>query len=427
MDGSTLVFSFEMAEGEPRQAGKATMVRDRSRVDLPAGWSLEDLHPDLLALACLLQCQPFGGEVLEVPKPVSPAFAAAAFEGMDRVVVPVDPAQQPRQVEGRPALCFSGGVDSFAALAVLPERTQLFFLDRVRPDDATQPSRYTAAAAHHACDVLERDHGRRVWRIKTDLEFLRSPVGYPMHAANAVPAVLMAGELGLDAIAWGSVMEGGYGIGSEAFIDYAQRRDYRRTGAVFAAAGLPYLQSVVGVSEVGTTRIVASTPYAALAQSCVQGDVARPCLRCKKCFRKILLDRILAGEVIEDDLVDRLIASHQVRAYLANLPIYHENVLAYILARYDGEHPVMRLLAQRIGRRGQRFTWLERWYRPSLELLPARYRAEVAAGLRAYLRPTNRLQEVRIRRWSLERVTGSARRARVQEELIEALEAAVQA
>jgi hypothetical protein len=422
MDGTTLVFSFAMEEGEPKPAGNVTMVRDRAHVELPPGWSLDDLHPDLLALACLLLCQPFGGEVLEVPRPVSPPFAAAARKGMARTVTPVDPAQPPRRVEGVPALNFSGGVDSFAALAVLPAETELFFLERLVPEDAAQPSRYAGAAAHHACDVLEREHGRRVWRIKTDLEYLRSPIGFPLHVTNAVPAVLMADQLGLDAMAWGSVSESAYNLGSSRFVEYAERRDYRRLGAVFAAAGLPYLQAVAGVSEVGTTEIVRRSPYAGLAQSCVQGEVGRPCFGCKKCFRKALLERVLAGTPIEDELVDTLASSGQVRAYLATVPIKHENVIAFIMARYDGKHPVLKALKTCVHRPGRSMAWLERWYTPSLELVPERYRSAVEEGLNRYLQPTTRAQEETIRHWDLERASNSLRRRRRRQRLVAALE-----
>jgi hypothetical protein len=420
VDGATLVLSFAMAGGEPRPSGKVTMVRDQVRFGLPEGWSLDDLHPDLLALAGLLVCQPFSGGTLELPRAVSPAFATAARRGMSLELTPVDPVLEPRRGTGVPALCFSGGVDSLAALAVLPGRTELFFLDRVQPADVDHADVYESTAAHRACDAVERDHGRTVWRVASDLEYVRKPIGFPLHVSNALPAVLMADELGLDAVGWGTVSESAYGIGKAGYIEYATRRDYRRLGAVFAAAGLPYLQSVVGVSEVGTTRIVAQSRFAGLAQSCIRGQ-PEPCLSCKKCFRKVLLDRVIAGQPVEDAVVDGLLSSEAVRNYLSEEPIHHENVIAYILARYEGSHPAMRALDARVGRRGSHLSWMDGWYAPSAELMPERYRSEVRAGLERHLPTMDQADEEAMRGWDPQGDTGGLGRILAQRRLSRAL------
>ena len=41
----------------------------------PEEWSFDKLHPDVLALICLLIVQPFVGKRIEVPIPVSPYFS----------------------------------------------------------------------------------------------------------------------------------------------------------------------------------------------------------------------------------------------------------------------------------------------------------------------------------------------------------------
>jgi hypothetical protein len=317
-----------------------------------------------------------------------------------------------------PALHFSAGVDSFAALSVLPRRTELFFLDRVVPEGA-KAGLYKSDAAFHAMQVLHERHDRTVWRIPTDLEFLRSPVGFPLDISNAIPTVLMADHCRLNAQGWGTVLESGYRVGTRIYLDYAVNQDYIRHGTVFAAAGLPYLQSVVGVSEVGTTMIERRSPYAGLAQSCIRGLPGQPCLRCKKCFRKELLGRVLDDRPIEDELVDELLSSKEVRGYVTAAPIKHEDVVSYVMTRYRGSHPVMRHLRKRVVRRREPMEWLERWYPPSLDLLPAGYRDEVEEGLNQYLKPMTRRQGRRVRSWDLEPVLSSRRRQRARARLQE--------
>lgn len=417
MEEDALTFSFHTEEGEPKAVGDITMGQDSTRVCMPPGWSPDHVHPDLIGLATLLLCQPFTNRTVRLPIGVSPHFAQQVSAGMRRDVSPIDPGLSPREApsDGVPGLNFSGGVDSFAALAVLPANTQLFFLDRVKPEGTN--TMYTAAAVYHAIQVLEERHDRHVWRVPTDLEYLRTPVGFPMHISNAVPLVLLADRFRLNAQGWGTVLESAYRIGGSSFIDYTRLQHYKDHRLLFDAVGLPYVQSVAGVSEVGTTMIEARSPYAGLAQSCLRGQPGQPCLRCKKCFRKELLARVLDGRRIDDGLVDELLASKEVCKYVTSVPIKHENVVAYIMARYKGAHPAMRHLRSRVARRRDSLDWLARRYRPAADLLPETYRGEIEAALDRYMPPMTADDEERLRAWNIEDLLESRRRVRAHGKL----------
>src|SRR5215210_2618955 len=76
--------------GGPRPAhgtgGSMRLKRREASFALPAGWSLERLHPDVLALASAFLVIPFIRARLESARPVSPAFAAE-FERLTEIEV----------------------------------------------------------------------------------------------------------------------------------------------------------------------------------------------------------------------------------------------------------------------------------------------------------------------------------------------------
>jgi hypothetical protein len=299
------------------------------------------------------------------------------------VIGPVDPALVPREAPagGRPGLAFSAGVDSVAALTVLPEETVSYFLQRRDPPGAVR-SRLTVDAPTAACAELAA-MGREVRIVPTDLEHVRPRPGFPEHFASAVPALLCSDLDNLDAIAWGTIAEAAYRIGTMRFEPFLGRRVNARWHALFGEAGVPMLTPVVGVSEVGTAAICLDSPFGHLARSCVRGTAAAPCFRCWKCFRKGIVDAGHHGRWPEPALLDQQFHSHPVRSGLRDFPIKLEVVLTWALARYDGSHELLRLLARRVRAGVDDVDFLEGWYPPSVETWPARYRGPVAARLDA--------------------------------------------
>jgi hypothetical protein len=352
-------------------------------IDLPLEIADHPPHPDVHALALLLVVRPYSVAEVLLPEPVSVRFAKAVRRRLGLVIGPVDPALAPREAPagGRPGLAFSGGVDSVAALTVLPEETVSYFLQRRDPPGAVH-SHLTVDVPTAACGELAA-MGREVRIVATDLEHVRPRPGFPEHFANAVPALLCSELDRLDAISWGVVAESAYRIGKTHFERFFDRRVNSRWHSLFETARVPMLTPVLGVSEIGTTAICLDSPYGHLASSCVRGSLAGPCRRCWKCFRKGLLEAGHHGRWPDHDLLDQQFHAYTVRAALRPLPIKHEVGLTWALARYDGSHELLRLLARRVRAGVDDVDFLEGWYPPSVETWPARYRGPVAARLDA--------------------------------------------
>jgi hypothetical protein len=396
-EGRRLSFVLTPADDDPTERPAARMVAHRAEVVLPE--EIPAPHPDLVALAALLVGGGFVGRTLTVDQPVSAQFAAAVLASSGTEVGPVgDVAPRTPPAGGRPGLCFSGGVDSTAALSVLPAETELFFLERIPQPGKDWTSMYRKEAALESCRAARED-GWTVHAVQTDVEYLRDPVGFPVDLSNGLPAVLLADARGLDALTWGTIAESAYRLGGAAYDDYGTRAAYTRFAAIFAAVGLPILNVVAGVSEVGTSLIVLNSPHGSAAQSCMRGGVGAPCRRCWKCFRKSLLDASFTGAWPDDTELDRMFTLKEPRKFLHKVPVKHEDVLTFLTSKYTGSHPLMLALRRRVGGDRVDVDWLTRYYRPSLDLLPEKYRADVEQRLRRYMEPMTPAEEEQFRAW----------------------------
>jgi len=277
-------------------------------------------------------------------------------------------------------LCFSGGVDSVAALTVLPSTTRCYFLERRVPDGAAQ--RLLSPEAGLASIDGVRNRGRAVRVVPTDLEYLRDPPGFPEHYANAVPALLHADLDRLATISWGLLLESAYRIGRAQFVEYLDRGYNRRWHGLFAAAGLPMFNPVMGVSEVGTAILADEGIFAGLAQSCVRGPLGAPCAACVKCFRKLVVSAAASGAWPSDLQIRHLLQAYPVRRYLATVPLTQPAGLLWSLQRYLGSDPILLAVRERLEFSDQDVEFAAHWYAPSQQHWPeVPWTADVVATL----------------------------------------------
>ncbi len=416
---STVTLALRPEPGDRDAAGGVRLARHQARFRLPDRIRPADVHPDVEALVAILVASPFSSG-LRVTRGVSQAFAGCVANVLGVTVGPVDPAltARPTPVDGVVGLAFSAGADSTAALAVLPETTFLSFMRRIDAPDAVHRSRYSDEAALHACRELERQ-GRRVTVVESDVEHVRLPVGFTTDWVNGAGLLLLADIEHLNGAAWGLIAESAYDVGHEVYADWGNKG--KSWGSLFAAVGVPMCQAVAGVSEVGTADIVRRSPYAAISQSCIRGRVGEPCGRCWKCFRKLLLDAAQTGIWPDGAVVDTMLSDARVRHRLEAYPIKHENVIAWTMARYTGDHPVLRRLATRTEAAAADLDWLTRWYGPSADLLPAGCRDDVRLRLDTWLQRMSPEDEARLRAWDLHPILADPAVQAAQVELVAAL------
>lgn len=417
-----VTFSLEPDAAERARRG-VTLTRSRTSflLDVPPG----QVHPDLLVVSALLCARPWVSRATPFSCSVlaSRELAEAVRAGLGVTVANVG-GDPPRAAppDGRPGLCFSGGTDSVAALALLPDSTHSYHLSRQRPKGERRATMMDGRAAMQSCEVLAR-HGRPVTVVPSDVEYLRHPLGFPHDLTTAVPLLLHADVDRLDAIAWGAPLEATYRLQRGRFREYARSPFVAEWGPVLAALNLPVCVPVAGVSEVVTSTIVHQHPLGEAAQSCVRGPrLGRPCGRCPKCARKTLLTSAVSGRWPVDGAIERQWRDREARQHLLAEPMKVEPVLAHCVHRYltdGGRSTLLQLVAAKCGPDPRE--WLSRSYEPALQLLPERYRSGIAEKLHRFAAPMTAHELAAVRGYDV--TAPDAGRAAAQDQLLDWMDA----
>ena len=363
-----------------------------------------DIHPDIIALCTLLVVNPFVGKRLTPPLPVSAQFHLAANSVLSRYKLSdsINPSLTPRKPpsDSMPLLAYSGGVDSTAALSVMPKNTVPVFLDRPMKGK----SLYNSQAAKASLERL-KEIGYTTQSIPCDLEYVRHPVGFPTDMSVAVPALLIADSMDASSISFGTVMEAAYKIGHEKFHEYPSGSHYTFYSTLFNSVGIHLSMPVAGVSEVGTSMIVEKSPIGFVAQSCIRGTTNAPCLKCWKCFRKTTLNRALKLDKSSSPSLESLL-SKEVKMKLTAYPIGHENVVSFTMRRYprkkmsEGDIKILDAILERVDQ-SMDMGFLKRWYAPSQMLVHESWRDEFRQRMHEYLDRMNPADSSVIESWSM--------------------------
>lgn len=349
------------------------------------------IHPDLLALSALLLCYPFTSKYFELDFPVSEEFAELCKKNLAIEVCSRSDEIKPRRILGGiPALAYSGGVDSSAALALMPKEKIVYFLDRVQPHGKKSLYNKTAALTTFE-EVKKAEVNAHI--IQTDMEYLRSKVGFPVDQLNvdvphpvSIPALLMADEFGIDAIAYGVVMESVYMIGHENYEDYSTSSHYLKWTPFYELVSCSLFLPTAGITEVGTTVVTEKTRFSNYIRSCMRGDENKACGKCIKCLRKNLLIKSVKREAVEiSDLEDNL-DSAEVINNIYGIIYQHENVYRYI-AQFLPANKFTLLLTKRIFIASEDCRWMEKWFQESIDLVPVKYRIDFLKKIFIFFEP----------------------------------------
>ena len=382
-DKGKIKITFSRHDGDGTFSQKIKMNSDLVGCDFENNLQLSEIHQDHLALASILIANPFISEELIIKGGMSERFFEATkkitkykVREPERFIEPYNSVEN-----SRPSLSFSGGADSTAALLLMPKNTLSVFLDRPLKFGR---SLYNKSAAYATIEHAKSE-GYQVKKIDCDLEYIRSPIGFPTDLATSVPLVLMAAKENLNSVAFGTVLESAYRVGHETCRDYKQSGHYRVWGGLFEAAGIPLYLPVAGISEVGTSRIVMNSSFYDFTRSCIRGKFPKPCLNCWKCFRKSMVDNRLKNTKVSDREMKKWLKVREVKRKLTPHPISHENVLSWSLQGGNVQGGTKNLLMNRMEGKIRNMDFLTDWYSPSIELVPERYREETTQNIHNYL------------------------------------------
>ena len=375
-------FILENDDGKATSRG-VSMVREVLEIRLNDSLNASKIHHDHLALITLMSVHPFVREVLKMDLKVSSDFAKVVQDMCPYKVEfkSTKGKAYTTNAKSKPCLAFSGGVDSTAALMLMPKNTVCAWLDRPQ---LTERTLYNKSAANSTMNFAEKS-GFEVHKVYCDVEHLRNPVGFPVDLTSGMAAVAVASQRDVDCIAFGMVMESSYRTGHAKYRDYPRSSHYKTWGSTFAAAGIPLYLPVGGISEVGTSMIVLNSPFNGAARSCIRGEWPDQCNNCWKCFRKTLVDNRILEKPSTEESMALWITVREVKYKLGTWPVSHENVLAWALKGPYVSGKIAKNLLERLEGSRRDLDLLSRWYPPSIELIPEKYREEFIESVGNYL------------------------------------------
>ncbi|GAA3004793.1 DUF6395 domain-containing protein [Streptosporangium longisporum] len=399
-DGDTWRMAFRLdaeddvtgrcADGQPLR-----LATNSFRIELPR--TLREIHPDLLALAAWTVAAPWTRRRIVFDRPISDGLAGAIGDGWG---IEAGPVGTGARSGGRLAISYSGGADSVAVAAMLPDAPFVHFQ---RVSHPRVPNRWT----HYRSDVLAElaaATGRELTVVRSDLEFtLAEPrPGYPEHHAVAAGALLMADELDLGGLAFGYEL-GSRWLGGDRYLlrytpDNPMWAPHGAWGRAFAAAGVHLVLPVGGVSEAVTMRLALNSELRGQVRWCLRG-VGGPCGTCGKCLYKELIQAAVERRPLRTTIT----AGRPVARRWQEPPPYGgQEMIEYGCARVPGvEDTVFGAAARYLGATESSTAWLERCYPPAIEEIPEPWRGRVRDFMTGEIGLMNEDEARRVETWGV--------------------------
>ena len=227
--------------------------------DMPNGYQLRKTHPALLYLAL---------EVL-----LSPWVPETKSWNVER-----------RASGQNYSLSFSGGVDSTAAMILMPQDTILSYHER------NFTSMLNHSLPHSTFAAIKERTGRKVLCIPSNHEKIRTyhgkPNGFSTDHAAGVHLILLSDFLNLNGIAFGTPVDNTWLKKGLNFREFSSSDYWLYWSSKFDKAGLSYDLVINHLTEGGTLEICRQSMFRDVVNSCLRGKNLRWCGICWKCFHK---------------------------------------------------------------------------------------------------------------------------------------------
>jgi len=267
------------------------------------------------------------------------------------------PTRRPGNYSG---LSFSGGVDSTAAMSLMPDSSVLFYMERNFESmiDHTNATRFITHL---------KQSGRKVVISKSNHEKIRTyydkNYGFSTDYACMAHMILLADHYDLDSAATGMPLENSYFFHGSKVRQFEKSGFWKRYAPMFNFLGLPLYQPVAGCSEVLTNKIVNDSGFKEYAKSCIRSKIpGKSCDKCWKCFRK---------NIFNNQSWDM---SPEISKFLQKRPLKQGIATLYALQLISKRNQSIPSEAKDLSElMDENLEFLTRYWPPSIELLPAKY------------------------------------------------------
>ena len=262
---------------------------------LPFRPATAGIHPDLLMVATQALLSPWHKDLLEGWTPSRPRGEKVG-------------------------LAFSGGIDSTAAMLLLPEDAVLMYHRRS----------YKSLLKHEGTTRLFRNlnkNGRKVHIVPSNHEIIRQhhglPNGFSTDMASAVHLILTADHFDLGGIAFGMPIDNTYLWHGHRWRDFSASGWWKQWAPLMTSVGLDIVLPIGGISQASTVQLVQEAGLGDVVSSCLRAPYPG-CGRCWKCFHK----HTLLGR--EADF-----AAREIQTFLAKRPLKTATHVLWWIGKHD--------------------------------------------------------------------------------------------
>ena len=273
-----------------------------------------------------------------------------------------------------PGISFSGGVDSTAAMALMPNESILFYMER---DFESMINHSNAKRFISHLKELERDVIISLSNHEKVRTFHEKNPGFSTDYACMAHMILLADHYDLDSAATGMPLENSYFFHGSKIRDFKQSGFWNKYNSMFSFLGIPLYQPVAGCSEVLNNKIVIESGYKEYATSCLRSPMpGKTCEKCWKCFRKNLFNG-MPWEMSPE--ISKFLSKRPLKQGIATLyalQLLHKRKLELP----DEVTDLSPLLNENLD-------FLLQYWEPSLHLIPEKYKSVTKNKLEKFASP----------------------------------------
>jgi hypothetical protein len=311
--------------------------------DMPEGYMLNNTHPALLHLALEVLLSPWVPET----------------KNWDAGV----------RVAGKHhSLSYSGGIDSTAAMILMPENTILAYHQR------NFTSTLNHSLPHSTFECIKERTNRDVLCIPSNHEKIRTfhqkQTGFSTDHAAGVHLILLGDFLDLSGIAFGTPIDNTWLKKGLNYRDFKNSDYWEKWSKKFHDAGLSYDLVINHLSEGATLKVCRNSKFHDIVNSCLRGIGARWCGKCWKCFHK----NGPLGRTFDAN-------SNEIVTFLNTAPLRSGFHALWAVKNQHLDHLAPRLRAHL----NQDFSWWDKGYLPGLNLINPALRTIIKENTEKYI------------------------------------------
>lgn len=348
-------------------------------------YEVKEIHPDILALLCMVCFYPYCKGDVTFPKDVSVNFAEAFGEyglkqkemiegnytetniinirNVDKNLIPYRGCNI--------SVSYGGGMDSTALYALFPE--SIFIHEQIKLPNGD-------IAKDNAIDnikYINDNGGRAISFYNTNRRNISRPSGWATWTACAANCLLVATDLNIGYIFTGTVLGSAFlWNGTKYFPANKKRNTWVET---FNKIGIPLIQVTSGLSEISNAKIIIEKNLQSLPIWCNAKDGGN-CHTCWKCFRRDTILNYLNVKNYDDKYWERY-HTEEIIKNLNKKPLYFGHIFKETLKKIEHLSWINGITNDI----PESIDFVNGLHEPSLEIIPIELRALVKNRITRYI------------------------------------------